>query len=395
MLVIKTLLEKAKHPQSLLAAHLGLSRAAVAQMVNHDEWPKTRDLGALQGEILCYLRETVGYCLGDLDDAFEEWTPTRANAPGSDPQPEVDAIDNEPEKLMLLAKQHLQPGTRQHFGLAGDPFEEVRDADEVFASPSIRYVRESMMQVAKRGGFLAVVGESGAGKSTLRRDLINRIQQQQLQVVVIEPFVLAMEDNDIKGKTLKSNHIAESIMAALVPLTKPKTNPEARFRQVFEALRASSRSGNSHLLVIEEAHSLPLPTLKHLKRFFELEDGFKKLLGIVLIGQSELALKLDERNPAVREVVQRCEMVTLQPLGEHLKPYLAARFARIGRPLEEVIDDDALDALAVKLSGRDQQTKSTYSALYPLAVHNVLTAAMNTAAEYSVPRVTADVVREV
>ncbi len=46
------------------------------------------------------------------------------------------------------------------------------------------------------------------------------------------------------------------------------------------------------LLVIEEAHGLPTATLKHLKRFFELEDGFKKLLGIVLIGQTELRMNL-------------------------------------------------------------------------------------------------------
>ena len=66
--------------------------------------------------------------------------------------------------------------------------------------------------------------------------------------------------------------------------------------------------------MIEEAHGLPLPTLKHLKRFFELKNGFERLLGIVLIGQTELAQKLSENNPAVREVVQRCEVVTLLPL---------------------------------------------------------------------------------
>lgn len=60
---------------------------------------------------------------------------------------------------------------------------------------------------------------------------------------------------------------------------------------------------------------MPLPTLKHLKRFFELKRGFERLLGIVLIGQIELAVKLSENNPAVREVVRPCEVVTLQPLA--------------------------------------------------------------------------------
>ena len=39
----------------------------------------------------------------------------------------------------------------------------------------------------------------------------------------------------------------------------------------------SSEAGYSHLLIIEEAHSLPIATLKQLKRFFELEDGYKNL----------------------------------------------------------------------------------------------------------------------
>ena len=51
-----------------------------------------------------------------------------------------------------------------------------------------------------------------AGKSTLRRDLIERINHDGLPVIVIEPYIIAMEDNDLKGKTLKAAHIAESII---------------------------------------------------------------------------------------------------------------------------------------------------------------------------------------
>lgn len=247
-----------------------------------------------------------------------------------------------------------------------------------------------MRQTAKHGGFLAVVGESGAGKSTLRRDLAEWISREHQQIITIEPYVLGMEDNDIKGKTLKSSHIAEAIMAALAPRENVKRSPEAKFRQVHEALRQSYRAGNRHLLVIEEAHGLPIPTLKHLKRFFELEDGFSKLLGIVLVGQTELAEKLDERNPSVREVVQRCELVHLRPLDLELENYLNHRMNLANKTLADVMDESAIDALRVKLSGR-----GNYSVLYPLAVHNVLTAAFNEAAELGIPRLNADLIREV
>ncbi len=39
----------------------------------------------------------------------------------------------------------------------------------------------------------------------------------------------------------------------------------------------ASKGGQRHVLIIEEAHDLSVHTLKYLKRFWELEDGFKKL----------------------------------------------------------------------------------------------------------------------
>jgi hypothetical protein len=56
------------------------------------------------------------------------------------------------------------------------------------------------------------------------------------------------------------------------------SSPEARFRQLHEVLRDSHRTGARHVLLIEEAHCLPVPTLKHLKRYLELKDGMKPLL---------------------------------------------------------------------------------------------------------------------
>src|SRR5690606_25422043 len=151
---------------------------------------------------------------------------------------------------------------------------------EVFLSSDIRYVREAMYQVARHNGFLAVIGESGAGKSTLREELVDRIHREAPSVTVGEPYVLATEGKDGVGKPLRSQHIAEAIMACVDPLAKTKSSPEARFRQLHESLRQSAKAGHKHVVIIEEAHSLPLTTLKHLKRFLELKDGLRPLLSI-------------------------------------------------------------------------------------------------------------------
>jgi type II secretory pathway predicted ATPase ExeA len=381
ILNLKELLGNAGIKQSVLARELNLSPAAVSQIINHGQWPK-KAADKIKVQIIEFLRLN-GVGEAEMSAAFEAADPTE--------MPNNDQATGIPlEDIMLLKKHRLTQAARRAFNLSRDPFAEVRSQEEVYLTPDARYVREAMRATARHGGFLAVVGESGAGKSTLRRDLAEWIVREHQQIITIEPYVLGMEDNDIKGKTLKSSHIAEAIMAALAPRENVKRSPEAKFRQVHEALRQSYRAGNRHLLVIEEAHGLPIPTLKHLKRFFELEDGFSKLLGIVLVGQTELAEKLDERNPSVREVVQRCELVHLRPLDLELENYLNHRMNLANKTLADVMDESAIDALRVKLSGR-----GNYSVLYPLAVHNVLTAAFNEAAELGIPRLNADLIREV
>lgn len=300
---------------------------------------------------------------------------------------------------MLLRKSAISQNTRQHFGMVRDPFnDEIQSAQDIFLTPDVRYVREAMFQTATQGGFMAVVGESGAGKSTLREDLQDRINREGRQVVMIEPYVLAMEDNDQKGKTLKAVHIAEAILEAVSPNTSPKRSPEARFRQIHKALADSAKAGNKHVLMIEEAHCLPVPTLKHLKRFFELKNGFERLIGIVLIGQTELGQKLSENNPNVREVVQRCEVVTLLPLTDgKLQGYLKHKFERVGVKIEDVLTDTAIDAIAARLTvtSRSKNQSQQQSLLYPLAVNNLVSAAMNQAAELGFERVDADIVQGV
>ncbi|AKO37044.1 transposase [[Haemophilus] ducreyi] len=373
-----------------LAQQMNVSPATVSQLINHNQRVKQwvefeKNLGsALQSlgiiEPLASLLEMEG----------------TGESLATEPVPSAPKTTDEiKDEIMLLAKQALFPATKKHFGLFRDPFaEDVRSADDVFSSADVRYVREALFQTAKHGGFMAVVGESGAGKSTLRRDLIDRINQENAPITVIEPYIIAMEDNDVKGKTLKAAHIAEAIISTLSPLESVKRSPEARFRQLHKVLKESVKSGYSNVLIIEEAHALPIPTLKHLKRFFELEDGFKKLLSIVLIGQPELKIKLSERNTEVREVVQRCEIVELAPLDAELERYVEHKLERVGKKLSDIFEEDAFVAVRQRLTAVGRN-KTSQSLLYPLAVGNLLTAAMNLAESLGIPKVNGQVVMNV
>lgn len=386
---LKPLLASLKQGQAALARAMKLSPAAIAQLINHGQWPKSLDQAELWGRISDWLYEN-GAQDSDIAALEEEMEPARANAQAPATPENHEETQECPD--MLMAKQVLRPDTKRAFGLHRDPFDELKAAEEMYLSPDIRYIRESMYQTARHDGFLAVVGESGAGKSTLRRDLAHRLRNEP--VIVIEPYVLGMEDNDTKGKSLKATHIAESVMAAVAPLEKAKSSPEARFAQMHATLKASHGAGFRHVLIIEEAHSLPIPTLKHLKRMRDqLEHGFDKLLSIILIGQPELLIKLSPRNGDVREVAQRIEIAQLQPIPKaELDYHLAWRCGHAGKQLDELIDASGVQAIIERLgsSGKDGASQ-----LYPLAIGNLFNAALNLAAEIGESRITADVVKGV
>ncbi|EEF6187763.1 AAA family ATPase [Salmonella enterica] len=384
MLLLKQQLQHLQIDQREIAGRLGISEAAVAQLVNHGQWPrrKTEQLRKRITELLASRNVDTTHSFDEVRQQATTLTQV---------QPTTETEDN-----MLLKKQTLSQKARKAFNLFRNPFDDtaIQSADDVFTTPDIRYVREAMYQTATHGGMLAIWGESGSGKSTLRRDLIDRLQRENSNIIVIEPYVLAMEDNDRTGKTLKAASIAEAILRA-VSGERPKQSPEARFAQVHQALKdsADGDSSNSHVLIIEEAHSLPIPTLKHLKRFLELESGFKRLLSIILIGQQELCDKLSERRASVREVVQRCELVQLEPLNNDLEAFLAFKLTRAGKKPEEVLDASAIPAIVSRMTTRDNKGNVVSSILYPLAVGNLMIAAMNAAAEIGVPVVNGDIIK--
>ncbi|MDD4701348.1 MAG: AAA family ATPase [Desulfovibrio sp.] len=297
------------------------------------------------------------------------------------------------EELMLLSKQSLTPQARKHFKLFRDPWDDPHLPEEVFLTPESRYVYEAMMSAARHGNFLAVIGESGSGKTTLRRMMLEQLKDDG-QTVIIQPYILTTGGKGAEDKPLRAAHIAESILACVDPGGSIPSSAEARARRVHEVLRQSSSGGNRHLLFIEEAHDINLHTFKSLKRFFELEDGMKRLLSIVLLGQTELAEKFSNSGTETREVVQRCDVVKLPPLTD-VPGYLRHRFKTVQADPDGIFDTSGMEALRQRLIVAPDGRGRGADLAYPLAVQNLATRAMNLAVSIGEPVVTADVVRQV
>lgn len=387
MLALKKILQQINKKQLELADHCGFSKATIGQLINHNQWPKCISENDLRERILSFLI-THGVNTTKQNPFLkvepEGGTPLTPDHLSNQSQEDTD---------MLKRKQLLSQQAQKQFGIVRDPFGDLRSDADLWVSQDIRIVREHMFDTAKHGGILAVIGESGAGKTSVRRSLKQRIFNEHQSIIIAQPYMMAAEDSEKKGKLIKINHITDSILRKVAPQEKFRISSEARFDQLERALRNVTNSGQSVCVVIEEAHSLSIPCLKHLKRLYELDtdSGYGSLISIILIGQPELLQKLDEKNPEIRELVQRCQIVNLPPIAvADLESFIDFRLARIGKKAADIIDQSGIAALATRLVNRAGQSQ-----LYPLFVGNFLSAAMNDAAAIGIPVIDADVIKGV
>lgn len=368
-----------------------MSRTALSFLVNYGEWPASTAKESIREQVERYL---AGRGVSPVD-ADSAWQPDEAalvnlnerNAHGHHSYPRRGAAP-ERELIDIPEKEMLSPAAKKHFQIFRDPFiDEIRGPDDIYMAADQRYIREAMYQTARNGGFIAVVGESGAGKTTLRLDLVERVVKENLQVQFIQPRV-------IDKKKLTARMVCEAILSDLAPSESHPHSTERISRKVEKILTESYKTGNRHVLMIEESQDLEPLALKHLKRFYELQSGYVKLLSIILIGQPELKNLLDERQHfELREVIRRCEIAELQPLDGNVRDYLVLKFERAGKKIIEIFSDDAFAAIVARLT-RDS-ARGKISMVYPLVVNNMVTRAMNLAANMGEPRISAEVVKEV
>ncbi len=282
----------------------------------------------------------------------------------------------------MIAKTVLE-----HFQLKQNPFEgDIRADKDILLTQENRYLPDYMQQTMKLGGMVALVGEVGAGKSTLRRLAMSRLQADGTRVKVIMP-------RTFDKSRLTASSICAAILDDLGCAEGHRRSLEAQARQVERLLIESKKAGNHHVLLIEEAHDLSRQTLKYLKRFWEMEYGYDKLLAILLVGQNELQTMLDlSSNWDAREVIQRLEVLevrALQNAGE-LKEYLGLKLERIGAQVSRIFDEGAYEALFGRLVS--QQGKHLVSEAYPLRVNRLVSDVLRLALRNGETKVYADLV---
>jgi len=178
----------------------------------------------------------------------------------------------------------------QFYGLREKPFSLSPDPRYLFLADSHREALAHLLYGIEQGeGFIAITGEVGTGKTTLCRTLLQRIDPGTEVAFIFNPQLFALE-------------LLRAISAELGLETGDRTRRDLT-DQLNRFLLAKRREDHRVLLIIDEAQNLSPDALEQVRLLSNLETNTAKLIQIILVGQPELDVILEQ--PSLRQLCQR------------------------------------------------------------------------------------------
>lgn len=205
-----------------------------------------------------------------------------------------------------------------HFGLKEPPFKITPNTEFFFTGANRGAVLDALIYAIINGeGIVKVVGEVGSGKTMLCRML------QTLLPNTVESIFLA-------NPSVAPEHVLYAIAFEL-QLKIPKNADRLKVMQMLQShLVERHAAGKQVVVFVEEAQSMPLATLEEIRLLSNLETKHDKLLQIVLFGQPELDINLNQSN--IRQLRERItHSFNLGPLNsKEIDEYLIFRLRAAG-----------------------------------------------------------------
>lgn len=337
---------------------LGIGKSTLHLLVKQRHWPIRLDREELTAKIQELIRELK--------------TKPRIVAVRGEIIMEVDAMER------------LSVGALERWGLTRDPFiNEVRGVEDLYRTDETDRTYKFMEQAALYQGFAAVVGEVGTGKTLLLRRLEQEIGERVR-------FVKVMNTDKVH---LTPGHILEAIVYDLRGrATGAGRTKEQSARYVKELLKDAAKEDIRVCLVLDDAQQAPRGTLRSLKQLWDMQDGFRRCMGILLLGQLELMDVMQDMR--LREFTNRCGTFLMRGLvhPNQVRGYLGHKFSRAGGDIDKIFDGEAIKAIAHHAKFEFQLNGEKVVAGPPLRVQNIAARLMNKADELGEARVTMEVV---
>ena len=179
-----------------------------------------------------------------------------------------------------------------YFGLAEAPFSLAPDPRYLYLTRGHQEALAHLLYgVSGDGGFVLLTGEVGAGKTTVSRCLLEQIPDTCDVAYIFNPRLTVEE-------------LLSSICAELRIECPPGNTSIKVFVDCINAYLLDANARGRHtVLIIDEAQNLSPEVLEQMRLLTNLETNQRKLLQIILLGQPELAVMLEQ--PALRQLAQR------------------------------------------------------------------------------------------
>ncbi|MBF0271792.1 MAG: AAA family ATPase [Magnetococcales bacterium] len=205
-----------------------------------------------------------------------------------------------------------------HFGLQGYPFAPTPDPERFFPGGGRGDILNALRAaILADEGFIQLIAPPGSGKTMLCRVLCQQLPPATHAALLLNP-----------------NLPPEALIPAILGEFRfpvPNRNDPLLLRQtLLNQLALLHRNGTRALLLIDEAHAMPLATLEELRLLGNMETGRAKLLQVILFAQPvfEQNLQSVPNHPFLDRVTTR---LTLEPLtAPETAHYLNARLQSAG-----------------------------------------------------------------
>jgi type II secretory pathway predicted ATPase ExeA/septal ring-binding cell division protein DamX len=187
-----------------------------------------------------------------------------------------------------------------HFGLTEPPFRITPHTEFFFSGANRGATLEALLYaITHDEGIVKVTGEVGSGKTMLCRVLVERLPKSVETIYLANPSLSRDEILHVIAADLQVESRGERVTILL--------------RALQEKLIKLYAAGRRVVVLIDEAHAMPLETLEEVRLLSNLESNRHKLLQIVMFGQPELDEHL--ALPNMRQLKERItHSFRLEPL---------------------------------------------------------------------------------